>query len=36
MNEGGASLAFEKCVEFFFSSANYICRNEYIFSFYTN
>ena len=26
---------FEKCVEFFFSSANYICRNEYIFSFYT-
>ena len=30
-----ALIVFKKCVEIFFSSANYICRNEYIFSFYT-
>ena len=29
------SFQKKKCVEIFFSSANYICRNEYIFSFYT-
>ena len=36
MNEDGAFLVFEKCVKIFFSSANYICRNEYNFPFYTN
>ena len=30
-----ASLVSEKCVRKIYSSANYICRNEYIFSFYT-
>ena len=34
INEGRLDI-FQKCVEIFFSSANYICRNEYIFSFYT-
>ena len=34
INEGHLD-SFQKCVEIFFSSANYICRNEYIFSFYT-
>ena len=34
MNESRLD-SFQKCVEIFFSSANYICRNEYIFSFYT-
>lgn len=35
MNESRLDSFQKKCVEIFFSSANYICRNEYIFSFYT-
>ena len=27
--------SFQKCVRKNYSGANYICRNEYIFSFYT-
>ena len=29
------SFQKKKCVRKIYSSANYICRNEYIFSFYT-
>ena len=35
INKGRLDSFQKKCVEIFFSSANYICRNEYIFSFYT-
>ena len=35
INESRLDSFQKKCVEIFFSSANYICRNEYIFSFYT-
>ena len=31
-----ALIVFKKCVRKTYSGANYICRNEYIFSFYTN
>ena len=34
INEGRLD-SFQKCVRKIYSSANYICRNEYIFSFYT-
>ena len=34
--EGRLDSFQKKCVRKTYSGANYICRNEYIFSFYTN
>ena len=37
INEGHLdSFQKKKCVRKIYPGANYICRNEYIFSFYTN
>ena len=35
INESRLDSFQKKCVRKIYSSANYICRNEYIFSFYT-
>ena len=35
INEGRLDSFQKKMCRIFFSGANYICRNEYIFSFYT-
>ena len=35
ISEGRLGSFQKKCVRKIYSSANYICRNEYIFSFYT-